>query len=93
MSYGTVQHHSISISSTQFSGQSRLGRAQVARRFGIIRAQFQLQRRLLSYLYVQVDCVLKPRYKKCTEKRKDKDDRVKKNIQEELNLKTYKVLT
>ena len=53
---------------------------------------YQLQRILLSLDtalppredYVQVDCVLKPRYKKCTEKEKDKDDRVKKNIQEEL---------
>ena len=34
--------------------------------------------------YVQVDCVLKPRYKKCTEKEKDKDDSVKKNVQGEL---------
>ena len=35
--------------------------------------------------YVQVDCVLKPRYKKCMEKEKDKDDSVKKNtVQGEL---------
>ena len=34
--------------------------------------------------YVQVDCVTKPPYKKCTEKEKDKDDSVKKNVQEEL---------
>ena len=34
--------------------------------------------------YVQVDSVLKPRYKKCTEKRKDEDNSVTKNVQEEL---------
>ena len=36
---------------------------------------------------------LKATVQKVYGKRKDKDDGVKKNIQEELNLKTYKVLT
>ena len=36
---------------------------------------------------------LKAAVQKVYGKRKDKDDRVKKNIQEELNLKTYEVLT
>ena len=65
VNYGTVQHHSISVSSTQVSGQSRLGSAQVARRFGTIRIQFQLPRRWLSHLYHKI---LKLGYLYCEEK-------------------------
>ena len=32
--------------------------------------------------YMQVDCVLKPRYKKCSKKELKKDKSVKKNVQE-----------
>ena len=36
--------------------------------------------------YVQVDCVLKPRYKKCKEKAQDKDGSFKKRLyKEQLN--------